>query len=570
MTNKISQASPSQLLALLTLLALLVPLNAAALNVDEPWHKLNGEFEYLEDPAGNITLDDLLNRPADFAFTSSAASKPGGSFDPLWLRLQLSGSAETIGDTYLVLARLENLYELQVFRPDSHGNYTALVTGNNYPASSRELKAPRYGFYVHIEQEPQTIYIRMIGGPGANNLAWDLVEHDVYQEQSPLYYMVTVGCFAAIFALLLFNFFIAVSLRRLDYLFYSAYVCSVLMALITLEGFGFYKLWPDYPAFNQSAMHTFNLLSASLRLLAVIQFLHMASLAPRLTKASYATIGLLVVAIIAVNLRGTPNLPPFAPTIPWILGILMGFVICIQAIRLHVPLAWPLLIALTVPGITALAQALLTVNSPNVGIVETQLAKLGFTLHVLMFSICLAAHIKQEIEARAMALHDSLTDLPGARLLEEHFDWQQKLAIREQQSMALLFIDLDGFKQVNDSLGHAAGDELLCQVAARMSAEVRASDFVARLGGDEFVVLLSCEPSIEPACTVSKKLVEALARPFSLKQGQATIGASIGIAQSPEDGDSLTSLLAAADAAMYQAKRNGKNGFAVSGEPLAG
>ena len=162
-----------------------------------------------------------------------------------------------------------------------------------------------------------------------------------------------------------------------------------------------------------------------------------------------------------------------------------------------------------------------------------------------------------------LAHHDALTDLPNRLQLMNALEHALLHADRQQQRVALLFIDLDRFKAVNDSLGHAAGDRLLIEVARRLRAAVRAEDLVARLAGDEFVVLLEGLRERAEAAEVARKILQALPQPLTIGSHTLTPAASVGIAVYPEDGISATALLAAADAAMYESKRTGLHGFAA-------
>jgi diguanylate cyclase (GGDEF)-like protein len=154
---------------------------------------------------------------------------------------------------------------------------------------------------------------------------------------------------------------------------------------------------------------------------------------------------------------------------------------------------------------------------------------------------------------------DALTSLPNRRHLVEQLRHELARASREKRMIGLLYIDLDGFKLVNDSLGHGMGDLLLCQVATRFASRVRASDTLARLGGDEFTVILTALERPEDARQAADALIECLVQPFMIEGNQITVGASIGITtqcpSSTEDPD----LLKQADNAMYAAKRSGKN-----------
>lgn len=156
-----------------------------------------------------------------------------------------------------------------------------------------------------------------------------------------------------------------------------------------------------------------------------------------------------------------------------------------------------------------------------------------------------------------IALYDALTGLPNRPLLHDRLEGALARARRERGRLAVLYVDLDNFKEVNDRHGHDAGDELLRQVAGRLSAAVRASDTVARLGGDEFVVLLESIHAPDDATMVAGKLATALRQPLRVGAHEIRIRASIGIAIHPGDGGDVVSLLQQADAAMYLAKRTG-------------
>jgi len=161
-----------------------------------------------------------------------------------------------------------------------------------------------------------------------------------------------------------------------------------------------------------------------------------------------------------------------------------------------------------------------------------------------------------------LAHHDALTDLPNRLHFMAALDHALARAAREQARVALLFIDLDRFKAINDSFGHAVGDQLLIEVARRLLHGIRAADFVARLSGDEFVVILESIYAREEAAHVAAKLLEDLAVPVQIGGHSITPAASIGIAMFPDNGRTSSTLLTAADAAMYEAKHEGRHSFA--------
>jgi diguanylate cyclase (GGDEF)-like protein len=160
------------------------------------------------------------------------------------------------------------------------------------------------------------------------------------------------------------------------------------------------------------------------------------------------------------------------------------------------------------------------------------------------------------------ALHDPLTGLPNRLLLRDRLQQALAIAHRDAHPLALMLLDLDGFKAVNDRFGHHSGDALLRQVGVRLRRPLRQSDTVARLGGDEFVILLP-EVGQAGAIQVARKLLRALRHPFDLGEGSISMWGSIGVAIYPEDGTSPSELFEHADAAMYRAKRR-EGGYALA------
>jgi diguanylate cyclase (GGDEF)-like protein/PAS domain S-box-containing protein len=164
-----------------------------------------------------------------------------------------------------------------------------------------------------------------------------------------------------------------------------------------------------------------------------------------------------------------------------------------------------------------------------------------------------------EAQIVRQAYYDELTELPNRTLLSDRLNLAIVTADRDEQMIALLFIDLDRFKYVNDSMGHEYGDDLLKQVAKRLNDCVRETDTVARFGGDEFVILLHNVKSDADAAHVAAKLIDRLSEPFLLAEREVIIGASIGIAMHPGDANTAETLIRNADLAMYKAKQSGRN-----------
>ena len=161
------------------------------------------------------------------------------------------------------------------------------------------------------------------------------------------------------------------------------------------------------------------------------------------------------------------------------------------------------------------------------------------------------------------AYHDALTGLANRALFMEVLNQQLMVCARDTLQLAVLYLDLDGFKMVNDTHGHATGDELLQTVAKRITDAIRTSDLASRWGGDEFAVML-IHADIHSARIVAAKLIELVSAPYSLRQVTAQVSCSIGVAVYPAAGDSAEALLTHADHAMYEAKKLGKARYAVA------
>jgi diguanylate cyclase (GGDEF)-like protein/PAS domain S-box-containing protein len=195
-------------------------------------------------------------------------------------------------------------------------------------------------------------------------------------------------------------------------------------------------------------------------------------------------------------------------------------------------------------------------------VVTPLLDEAGQVTHFVAIQHDVTASTREREEIQRLAFHDALTGLPNRISFLELLDRAIARAGAEGQLFALLYLDLDRFKPVNDALGHAAGDQLLIAVAERLRAAVRKTDTVARLGGDEFAVLLTdVEHPEVAAAALAGKLVDRIGQPYMLNRQRIQIGASVGIGVYPRDGATADALLSHADAAMYAAKAQGRKQY---------
>ena len=168
---------------------------------------------------------------------------------------------------------------------------------------------------------------------------------------------------------------------------------------------------------------------------------------------------------------------------------------------------------------------------------------------------------RAEETIRHMATHNALTDLPTARLFRDRLSMAMSLSRRNKSVAAVMFLDLDGFKAVNDTYGHDVGDALLQEVSKRLRSCVRQTDTVARTGADEFLLVMTDLRCAENVVPTAEKILQALAAPFSFQEIALSVGVSIGIAFFPNDGADIDLLIKRADQAMYAVKGSGKNAY---------
>ncbi len=185
----------------------------------------------------------------------------------------------------------------------------------------------------------------------------------------------------------------------------------------------------------------------------------------------------------------------------------------------------------------------------------------GIVVGIRGFIMDITERKQAEEQIKHMATHDLLTDLPSLRLAKDRLTSALNMARRYKKSAAVMFIDLDGFKHVNDTLGHDAGDYVLKQVAQRLLSCVRETDTVARVGGDEFLIIATEINHPDNAAQIAEKVIHTVSQPIAINGEQAVVGTSIGIALFPEHGDDMDKLIKMADEAMYKVKNAGKNNF---------
>lgn len=214
-------------------------------------------------------------------------------------------------------------------------------------------------------------------------------------------------------------------------------------------------------------------------------------------------------------------------------------------------------ISSTIPSTEMLA---LLIALGAVGLVLASFVSTLFYFNLDQGKLSLNINESSHNELTRLAMVDTLTQLPNRRYFQYHLEIASHRVSRSSSSLAIAFIDLDGFKRINDTYGHQTGDHLLIAVASRLSTAIRGCDMVARLGGDEFVALIDDVHSDEEIVPIVERIIKSLHKTFNINQHEINISASVGISVAPRDGD-MVKLMLRADTAMYRAKSDGKNQY---------
>lgn len=528
-------------------------------------YPLAGFVDVLEDPDGRLTLEDVRQPSAQFRPTRRGDDMSFGyRHSTFWLRLVLTLPPGGSREHWLLELAYPTLDSVNFYRLLPGGDYQMTETGDTLPFGSRRVDHRNYVFPVDLSGAnagSQVFYLR-IRSAGSLTFPLTLWQDSAFTEASQRSYAALSLYFGAFAAMALYNLMLYFSLRDRVFLVYVAFVASMAMGLASQYGLAFQFLWPDWPALANVAYPGGFALAGLFGVLFTRRFLDVPTHLPRFDK---------VLLLLALSFAINVALPWFAyqwsaiwisltavTFCPLALGAGIWFVRRAHHGARYYLAAWGLLLVFTA------AMALRNMGWLPSNFVTLNGMQIGSALEMMLLSFALAHRYnkleEQQKLLREMAHHDPLTGLANRLLLDIRLEHAMQVAKRHNTTLALLLLDLDGFKPVNDTYGHGIGDELLMELAQRMQAIVRQTDTVARLGGDEFIILLESVASVEAVMLVAEKLIAALRVPMKVSSGaEVRVGASIGLTlMTPSDMD-REAIIHRADAAMYDAKTAGGN-----------
>jgi diguanylate cyclase (GGDEF)-like protein len=623
--NCMTRLAAKRLLAMLLLLMVsgLAAANHQALTLEHTRdsYPLAGALMVLEDPQQTMTISEVVQASAAVRFRPALQDHAkvdlnlGYSRSAWWFALPFSVAANAPAHWLLEIG-YPSLDRVEVYVPQAGGGYSRQVAGDLQPFAERPY--PHRNLVFPLALTPgasQTVYLRVTSA-GNLTLPVTLWQPEALTRSDQRSYTLLSLYYGMLLALGLYNLLLYLAIRDTTFLAYVAFTLCMAIGQASMNGFGNQFIWPDWPAWGNIALPSGMAATGFFGAIFTRLFLGTHRRAPLLDRCILGCTGLFAFAAISPLLLSYQ----FAAILVSMLGIMFSAVAVaggLHCLRRNYPgaryflLAWTLLLL----GVAVLAMR-------NMGWVPTTTLTLhsmqiGSALELLLLSFALADRINvmrrekdlatkaaltaknemvetlrlsehalesrvidrtrtleevnsrlrdKERELEHLARHDALTGLANRLFLNDRIERAVARARRTGNSVALLMIDLDGFKQVNDAHGHAVGDELLVIIANRLRESVRETDTVARLGGDEFVVLLEDTKHPEGTSQIVDKLIAAVRMPALLDAGAIVVSASIGIACTPQHTGDADDLLERADAAMYTAKAAGRNRWSMAAE----
>ena len=605
---------------LFTLSVVLWPSLASAaivLTPDSSGMSLNGDIELLEDRGAQLSIVDMADPAVQSRFKpANGRASVGQSTSPWWIKVTLQRESNSPSQWWLEVGSVTQL-DLRLYLPGADGNWQERESGERVSyKQSRDHDFRHMLFKLPpLDQAPLTFYLRSYD-PAGNSFplrTWQLDQLIQASAEENLALGVVYGIIAA---LLLYNLFIFLSLRDSAYFWYVLTTAGALLMIVSMSGHGFQYLWPDNPVpfwldrvtlpslwgfcacrFTQCLMQTRSHVRWAHHLLSFACACYVIAIA--LEGLGQRNIAAWIIALLSLT-----SIPAalgsalirwrqgYFPALLYLCGygLILGSIslALMRATGLVQPAAWnayvfPLSVAAeSILFSFALAYRIQTLKQEKAEALiqadrekTARMAQMQGSADELQNAVQLrtaelaAANqqlCERERDLRHAAFHDPLTELPNRRFLVERCEAALANARRQSEATALLLIDLDHFKPINDKYGHDAGDLMLQSIAQRLREHVRSGDAVARLGGDEFAVLICGADAEQHARDIASRLLDELAKPVSYGAERLTVTISIGVALYPRHASNFTTLYKAADQMLYKVKSRGRSGSAVCGE----
>ncbi|HEY6511083.1 MAG TPA: diguanylate cyclase [Burkholderiaceae bacterium] len=523
----------------------------------------------LADPDGRWTPDDVLARRAEFRRPGGRHANLGVQHGVVWLHIALEPAASGNGRWLLDIDHA-SLDRVDVHLLAGGRLLQSARLGDGQPFQARPLKTRSHVASLALQPgQPHELVLR-VQTTSSMIVPIVLIKAERYHDREAGVQLLQGVMIGIGLCLLIYSVAQWLSLRDATFALYGLTVGSTTVFFFAYFGLGAQHLWGDSTWLTASTGVLSVLIAVAGGLLFLERTLQVAQYNPRWSlamRAAAAAAGAVALAFALglIDSRTTQLVCAVLGPLP----IVLGLPAAVARVRAGDRASVYVLIGWSLYGVGIVVMAALQRGLVDSNVWTQHAFQIGSLIEMVMWQRVLAVRQEQlrhaaeradrEREAlRSLAHTDPLTGLPNRRGLEVELS-SAVLRASPTRLLAVYLVDLDGFKAVNDRLGHDAGDELLKAVAERLRAPLRHRDVVARLGGDEFVVMATDLPGDEDARRLGQKLLEAFAAPFVLRGQPCKVGLTIGYALAPLDGHDAASLLKRADAAMYAGKQAGKH-----------
>jgi two-component system, sensor histidine kinase LadS len=576
--------------------------------------QLNGQIELLEDAGGQLRIADMADPAVQKRFVPALGkASVGQSRHPWWIKVSLQVESDAPRQWWLEVGSVTQL-DLRLYLPNGTGGWQARESGERVDFQRGRDHDYRHMLFKlpELGQEPLTFYLRSYD-PAGNSFplrAWQLEDLTQLATEENLALGVVYGIIAA---LLLYNLFIFFSLRDSAYFWYVLTTAGALLMILSMSGHGFQYLWPNHPVpfwldritlpsiwgfcacrFTQTLLQTRSHVRWAHHLLSFACVCYVIAVAleglgQRHTAAWIIALLSLTSIPAALGSAVIRWRQGYFPALLYLFGygLILGSIslALMRATGLVQPATWnayvfPLSVAAeSILFSFALAYRIQMLKQEKAEALEqadrektARMAQMQTSADELQTAVqnrtAELAQANQQLCEREQALqhaafHDPLTELPNRRYLIEKIDTAMADAKRRGESVALMLVDLDHFKPINDSYGHDAGDLMLRSIGQRLREHVRTNDMVARLGGDEFAVLICGADAEAHTQEIAVRLLDELAKPVLYGANRLAVTISIGAALYPTHAEQFAGLYKSADEALYKAKQQGRSGFVM-------
>ena len=565
--------------------------------------------QLFEDPEGKLAVNDIrqLFIEGKGKPTPAGGVSLGYTHSVWWVGVRIPKAPSEEADKRRILeVGFPTLDRIDFYAP---GAGTPFISGDHRPFVDRQITHRNFAFFIApVSEGSDDLVLLRLQSEGTLSAPLVLWTPDAFADASRDSYAAMAIYFGALLALLVFNALVGIVIQDRAYLHYILLLGGLAMGVAGFSGFGYQYVWSRWPQFANLAFPLGYALCAYGLAQFTRSFLGTSRVTPLLDRLLMATAGF--AAVTALAFPFTYMLAGKLLTVTTVSATMLPVVTGVYCLKRRVPQAKLFLIAWSVFLFFGTIFSLRNFGLVPSNFITIYGLQFGSVIAMLLLSFALANRIQDERRAkeaaqaevlaakqasinqlqetermleervasrttelaaanerllqseqrqRDLAQHDALTGLANRSLFSDRLDHTIAVAQRDKTRFALLFLDLDKFKPVNDIHGHAIGDALLREVAVRINGRVRESDTVARIGGDEFVVLLRRIDSTQDAVNVGHSIRNALNQVFLVETHELMISCSIGIAVFPDHGTTESELSHRADEAMYRAKRAGRD-----------